>query len=100
MSKPAATLANFMMICLSTTALMGQASAQAVMDVPGPPRAALPEPMPRMPMRQMSDAQREESRQRREAWRQMSPEDRHQLRSDIRAAGQTLYPRGHRHRLD
>ena len=36
---------------------------------------------------------REEARRRREAWQQMSPEERHQLRRDIRDAGQALYPR-------
>ncbi len=36
---------------------------------------------------------REERRQRREQWQQMSPEDRHQLRRDVREAGQSLYPR-------
>lgn len=41
---------------------------------------------------------REEARQRREIWRQMSPEERHRLRSDIRDAGQSLYPRRHRGR--
>ena len=35
----------------------------------------------------------EERRQRRESWQQMSPEERHQLRRDIRDAGETLYPR-------
>jgi hypothetical protein len=53
---------------------------------------------PHTPMRDLSPEQRdqvrEERRQRREAWQQMSPEDRHQLRRDIRDAGQTLYPRG------
>lgn len=34
---------------------------------------------------------REEARQRREMWRQMSPEERHRLRSDIRDAGRSLY---------
>ncbi|MDX9994147.1 MAG: hypothetical protein RBS28_02405 [Rhodocyclaceae bacterium] len=35
---------------------------------------------------------REENRQRRDSWRQMSPEERHRLRSDIRDAGRSLYP--------
>lgn len=44
---------------------------------------------------------REERRQRREQWQQLSPEERHQLRRDIRDAGQTLYPRrGPRHPND
>lgn len=34
---------------------------------------------------------REERRQRHEAWRQMSPEERHRLRSDIRDAGRSIY---------
>jgi hypothetical protein len=34
---------------------------------------------------------REEARQNRENWRQMSPEERHRLRSDIRDAGRSLY---------
>jgi len=63
--------------------------------------------MQRQPMRDLSPEQREQMRearqQRRDAWQQMSPEDRHQLRRDIRDAGQTLYPRGgvgRRHRPD
>ncbi|GAB1393708.1 hypothetical protein MASR1M60_18720 [Rhodocyclaceae bacterium] len=42
----------------------------------------------------------EERRQRREALQQMSPEDRHQLRRDIRDAGRTLYLRGPQQRED
>lgn len=44
------------------------------------------------------ERRRDEARRRREAWQQMSQEERHQLRSDIRDAGQALYPprRGHR----
>ena len=63
--------------------------------------------MQHQPMRDLSPEQREQMRearqQRRDAWQQMSPEDRHQLRRDIRDAGQTLYPRGgggRRHRPD
>ncbi len=41
---------------------------------------------------------REENRQRRDAWRQMSPEERHRLRSDIRDAGRSIYPGQHRGR--
>jgi uncharacterized membrane protein len=53
----------------------------------------------RMPLRDgLSSEERERMRdtrqERRDAWRQMSPEDRHQLRRDIRDAGRTLYPRG------
>lgn len=61
-------------------------------------------PAARLPMRPLNDWTpeqreqfREERRQRREAWMQMSPEERHQLRRDIRDAGQRLYPYG-RHR--
>jgi hypothetical protein len=40
---------------------------------------------------------RDDLRQRRDAWRGMSPEERHQFRSDIRDAGRDIYrPRGHR----
>jgi len=42
------------------------------------------------------EAWREERRQRREQWRQMSPEERYQLRRDIRDAGREIYPRGPR----
>jgi len=40
-------------------------------------------------------AWREERRARREQWRQMSPEERHQLRRDIREAGRDLYFQRH-----
>ncbi len=41
-------------------------------------------------------AWREARRARREQWRQMSPEERHQLRHDIREAGHDLYRRAPR----
>ncbi len=46
------------------------------------------------------DQLRAERRQRQEAWQQMSPEERQQLRQDIRDSGQTLYPRGRHRRPD
>lgn len=49
---------------------------------------------------QWREERREERRQRREQWQQMSPEDRHQLRRDVREAGQSLYPRGPRRRAE
>jgi len=68
----------------------------------GPP--ALPGDMPgqgmRLPVRQFDGDERmerrEEMRQRRDTWRQMSPEERHQFRSDIRDAGRSIYPRRNR----
>jgi uncharacterized membrane protein len=67
-----------------------------------------PPPLPpagqelRMPLHVLTPEQleqwREERRQRREAWQQMSPEERHQLRRDIRDAGHALYPRNRRGR--
>lgn len=52
-------------------------------------------PPSHMPLRPPpTEEEREERRQRREAWRQMTPEERHQLRRDIRDAGHMLYPRG------
>jgi Spy/CpxP family protein refolding chaperone len=55
-------------------------------------------------MRDLSLEQREqmraERRERHEAWQRMSPEERQQLRRDIRDSGQTLYPRGRHHRPD
>lgn len=51
-----------------------------------------------MPPHDMSPAERaawrEERRQRRAAWKQMTPEERRQLRRDIREAGDAIYPRG------
>jgi len=47
---------------------------------------------------QDADAWREARRSRREMWQQMSPEERHQLRRDIRDAGRELYRRGPMHR--
>lgn len=49
---------------------------------------------------ELIEERREEARRRREAWRQLSPEERHQLRRDIRDAGDALYPRGARRRGD
>lgn len=40
---------------------------------------------------------RDDRRERREQWMQMSPEERHQLRRDIRDAGRDVYPQ-RRHR--
>lgn len=58
----------------------------------------------RQPWRELTSEQRElvreERRQRREQWQQMSPEERHQLRRDIRDAGQALYPPRGRHGRD
>ncbi|MDP1653265.1 MAG: hypothetical protein Q8L56_11140 [Rhodocyclaceae bacterium] len=85
------------MLCLSVTAF-----AAAAQSAPPPPPPGYYGQMPRGPMRDLSPEQREQWReerrqQRREEWREMSPEDRHQLRRDIRDAGR-LYPRGPRHR--
>lgn len=49
---------------------------------------------------QWHEERRDERRQRREALQQMSPEERYQLRRDVREAGQSLYPRGPRRRED
>lgn len=46
------------------------------------------------------EERRRENRQHREMWQQMSPEERHQLRRDIRDAGQDLYPPKHQRRRD
>ncbi len=99
MKKPVRLL---VMLCLAVTAF-----AAAAQSAPPPPPPVYPGNGGQMPQRreawrEMAPAQREQMRderrqQRREAWREMSPEDRHQLRRDIRDAGR-LYPRGPRHR--
>lgn len=93
----------FLLLGLSVLALA--AGAQ-----PAPPPPGYQGPGPgygqgqRGPMRDLSAEQREdrrrEHRQRREVWQQMSPEERHQLRRDIRDAGQELYPRERQRRGD
>lgn len=90
------TSVRILLLCLSAALL--PAWAQEV-----PPPSGYPERVQRMPMRDGLSAEerermREAGRERREAWRQMSPEDRHQLRRDIRDAGRSLYPRGRPHR--
>lgn len=84
----------FLLCCLAAAAF-----PVAAQDAPSPGQFGRGANMPmREQMREMSPEQREQMRearqQRRETWQQMSPEDRHQLRRDIRDAGQTLYPRG------
>lgn len=89
-------IVRLLLLSLSTAAL--PAGAQ---DVPAPPPPAGWQ-APERPMRDLSPEERaqwrESREQRREAWRQMSPEERHELRRDIRNAGQELYPRGKRSR--
>lgn len=82
-------------VCLSTL-------APAVLAQDGLPQPGGYGPGQRAPMsdwRDLSPEQheqrREERRQQREARRQMSPEERHQFRSDIRDAGRSIYhPQG------
>lgn len=88
------------LLAISLSALAPAAQAQD-----GPPQ--LPQPggygagqrAPMSDWRDLSPEQheqrREERRQQREARRQMSPEERHQFRSDIRDAGRSIYhPQG------
>lgn len=69
-------------------------------DVPPPPPVPPFGQEPRFQLRSLTPEQleqwREERRLRREAWQQMTPEERHQLRRDIRDAGHALYPRNRR----
>jgi hypothetical protein len=85
-----------------TLCVLSAAFAAAAQDVSPPP--GMYGQMHGQRMRELSPEQREQVRearqQRRDTWQQMSPEDRHQLRRDIRDAGQTLYPRGRRQRPD
>jgi hypothetical protein len=77
-------------------ALAVTACAAVAQGGPPPPDFPAGFGAPRQEMRDMNPAERgqwrEERRQRRDAWREMSPEERHQLRRDIRDAGQH-YPR-------
>jgi hypothetical protein len=95
------------LICLATLAIALPARAEdTLMPPPLPPQPAL-SPLGQEPRIQLTPEQLEqwriERRTRREAWQQMSPEERHQLRRDIRDAGHELYPRvrrGHDPRKD
>jgi hypothetical protein len=86
-------------LCLAVTAFAAVAQSA---PPPPPPGYGQMQRMPLRDWRELSPEQREQLReerrqQRREAWREMSPEERHQLRRDVRDAGR-LYPRGPRRR--
>jgi Spy/CpxP family protein refolding chaperone len=92
------TVLILLLCCLAAAAV-----PVAAQDAPPPGqfgRGAQMREQMREQMHEMSPEQREARQQRRDTWQQMSPEDRHQLRRDIRDAGQTLYPRGRPRRAD
>lgn len=87
----------FCLLCLPTVApLMAQESLQESQLLPSPPMQDAAGRIPPRLMPDLMEERREEARRRREAMQQMSPEERHQLRRDIRDAGRMLYPRGPR----
>lgn len=67
------------------------------MPLPPPPRDATLEQREQW-RDERREERREERRQQHEAWQQMSPAERQQLRQDIRDSGRALYPRQQRHR--
>lgn len=100
MKNAASRLSVFSLLAAIT--LVSRAQGLPLPPPPPPGPAGDPAQMDRR-WHDMSPEQRQqwrdERRQRRDARRQMSPEERHQLRRDIRDAGQALYPpAGHRGR--
>ncbi len=100
MSPPVRSLLPFL-LCCATLPAHGEAAIVKALEPPccehrhgKPPHEMPPEAM----SPEARAAWREERRQRREQWRQMSPEERRQLRYDIRAAGHELYRQPHRQR--
>lgn len=88
--------------CLCLGLLCGAAFGVRAQGMPSPPGGdgRLQRPPPQDWTPEQREQWREERRQQREAWHQMSPADRQQLRQDIRESGRALYPRERRHRPD
>ncbi|MEW6164660.1 MAG: hypothetical protein AB1642_06335 [Pseudomonadota bacterium] len=89
--KKSAVLRLSLLLCACLSAAHAQETPQPGADRQGDMRP---------PLRALSSEERgefrEAHRQHRESWRQMSQEERHALRRDIREAGRSLYPRGPR----
>lgn len=90
----------FLLLMLTALPHAGAQDASPPPHLPPPPFGEQRQMRPHAFAPEQHEQWREERRQRREALQQMSPEERHQLRRDIRDAGQTLYPRGPRRRED
>jgi len=88
-------LLPFLLCSLALSSVRAEEPPARTMEPPHPGRRHGESPHGMTPEERA--AWREERRARREPWRQMSPEERHQLRRDIREAGDAIYPRGPHH---